>query len=369
MVLLHYLKWLKENTSIGITILLKKGGELESDFEKVAPTVHWNTKIRNKFFSKKLAHKIQRRIFGVKAYMSLPEIMQHKKFDLIYLNTIDAIDQGVYLKEIFNCPIVCHVHENEYTLKNGYPGVLSETGRRAISHYIAVSESTKDNLVQNFGIAAGDITIFNEFIPVQEMKKATVGKEKIKSDLGLNGEFIVGGSGISSWRKGTDLFIRLAKELNTIEPNNSIKLMWVGKIDDSFQDRYNYEKSRLNLADKIIFTGQQDQPQNYFQLFDVFTLTSREDPFPLVCLEAAALAKPVICFKDSGGMVEFLKDVDELIVPYADVRSMAKTILKLQKDPSYLMNLGVKVQERVMDFDVEKVAPRLHQLILSMMLN
>ena len=35
-------------------------------------------------------------------------------------------------------------------------------------------------------------------------------------------------------------------------------------------------------------------------------MTSREDPFPLVNLEAMTNGVPVICFKDSGGSEELV---------------------------------------------------------------
>jgi hypothetical protein len=38
-----------------------------------------------------------------------------------------------------------------------------------------------------------------------------------------------------------------------------------------------------------------------------------------VCLEAAALGKPIICFGDAGGMPEFIEEVCELVVPYLDI--------------------------------------------------
>ena len=43
------------------------------------------------------------------------------------------------------------------------------------------------------------------------------------------------------------------------------------------------------------------QINKYYQLMNVFLTTSREDPYPLVNLEAAYNEVPILCFQDSGG--------------------------------------------------------------------
>jgi len=267
------------------------------------------------------------------------------------------------LLPLVSCPFICHVHENEYTLSFYYPNALNDDTKKFITHYIAVSESTKENLVQNAGIPEEKISICYEFVETKKFSQPSVEKEIIKRSLGLSNEFIVGGSGLPIWRKGIDLFLRLATELKNLNKRNDIKLMWVGSIDHSFKSSYEYEKGRLGIENDIILTGPQEEPQNYFQLFDVFTLTSREDPFPLVCLEAASLGKPILCFDKSGGMVEFLKDQKELIIPYGDVRTMALKIIELKSDIEERRRLAPIMKNNAENYDVEKCAPIIYQMI------
>ena len=42
-----------------------------------------------------------------------------------------------------------------------------------------------------------------------------------------------------------------------------------------------------------------------YAAMDVFALTSREDPFPLVMLEAGGHGLPTVCFAGAGGAEEF----------------------------------------------------------------
>jgi glycosyltransferase involved in cell wall biosynthesis len=67
----------------------------------------------------------------------------------------------------------------------------------------------------------------------------------------------------------------------------------------------------------------------YFAAFDVFALVSREDPFPVVCLEAASLGKPIVCFNSSDGEKEFVENDCGFVVPDLDIEIMTTWPAKL----------------------------------------
>jgi glycosyltransferase involved in cell wall biosynthesis len=156
--------------------------------------------------------------------------------------------------------------------------------------------------------------------------------------------------------------------LAKIRPDNNIKLVWVGAVTHEFSCQYTYEAKLLGITDKIVFTGTKVSPQNYFQLFDVFALTSREDPFPLVAIEAAALNKPVVCFENSGGMPEFIKDGENgLVISYGDVNQLAIQLLILMDDENLRLKMGEQAGKLIADFDVNVAAPKIMQLIEQLM--
>jgi glycosyltransferase involved in cell wall biosynthesis len=93
---------------------------------------------------------------------------------------------------------------------------------------------------------------------------------------------------------------------------------------------------------------------------DALALTSREDPFPLVMLEAAAHGVPTVCFADSGGGVEFVGSDAGLVAPYLDVAGFAEGILKLHERPVLREALGEAAARRVRArFSTSSQAPKL----------
>ncbi|MCC9168234.1 glycosyltransferase family 4 protein [Pontibacter harenae] len=361
-VLLHLLKWLSKK-GIQITVLLKKGGELELEFNEVAPTYKLcKDTAAQQHIAVRGVNKIRRKLFPQSQNFidTLPKELINESFDLIYLNTIVSLDLAPLLKHHYKCPVLAHVHENEYTISYYYPEFLNGNNISAVDKFIAVSKSTKENLILNHSIKGSKISLIYECIDIKQVKQPNYkAVQQIKEELNLEGKFIIGGSGLTSWRKGVDLFVQLSNMINSLRPNNDIKMVWVGAITHEFKHNWMYESKRLNLENNIIFTGSQSNPEDYFHLFNVFALTSREDPFPLVALEAAAQAKPIICFEESGGIPELLAEGGGIMVPYGNVQSMADQILYLYDNPSAQVKLGKEVEQRVQHFDVEVIGPQI----------
>ena len=70
--------------------------------------------------------------------------------------------------------------------------------------------------------------------------------------------------------------------------------------------------------------GYRNDVSAFFSAADAFLLTSREDPFPTVAIEAMSVGLPVLAFDGSGGMAEFLKEEGlGYVVPYCDAPAMA----------------------------------------------
>ena len=119
----------------------------------------------------------------------------------------------------------------------------------------------------------------------------------------------------------------------------------------------------LGLTQYVRFVGTQPNPLNYFAAFDVFTLTSRSDSFPLVVLEAATLGKPSVCFDETGGAREFIENDCGFVVPHLDVMAMADAVLNLLGSPDLRTRLGENAKAKVQAYDVAVAAPKIWNVI------
>jgi glycosyltransferase involved in cell wall biosynthesis len=182
---------------------------------------------------------------------------------------------------------------------------------------------------------------------------------------------VIGGSGTTDWRKSPDLFVQLARAVRNRLAPREVHFVWVG--GDAAGPEFGmlwHDVRRLGLEPFVHFIGHRENPRDYFSCFDLFALTSREDPYPLVVLEAAALGLPVLGFEKSGGVGEFIEKDAGFMVPYLDIDAMSARAAELIANDSLRRSLGARAREKAAQrHDVSVAAPRIVNIIEWVKLN
>ena len=348
-IFLHLLQWLRRNTSITFDILLKDGGPLEEEFRALGSTnlLNWN----NNAFDPALKEKFLRNL-------------AKEDFGLIYSNTI-VNGQILQLLAGADCPIISHIHELEYRISHQTKPEIIAGVTACTDHYIAASQAVKQNLVDNLDIPEGRIEVIYEFLPTETREPDPLICENIRKSLGIpSNSLIVGACGTSDWRKGPDLFIQLAALLHH-HYGNAVHFCWLGaQVEAPEFSALEYDVKKANLDRYVHFIGPQQNTQDYFSLFDVFVSVSREDPFPLVNLEAATFGVPIVCFDNSGGAKEFVEHDCGCVVDYLNLPAMSARVMALLDDSDLRSRMGNQARNRVrQNHEVSVVAPKIMTLM------
>jgi len=364
--LLYLLRWLHTNCKLDFKVVLKKTGPLVAQFSQLAPVVvidrptrSLSGRIMERFAPQRLKQLDDERV--------LRRALGGTEFALVYSNTLV---NGPLLESLPDqkCPLISHAHELEYMIqRHTTPEALAYTLGHT-SQFIAGSAAVARNLIDNHGIDDARIEVVHEFIPVRDLDTSRLAQsgQRVRAELGMSEKtFVVGAAGTVDWRKGHDLFISLALEVLRARPQTDVHFVWVGGAwDRNVPVEIAYDLRKLGLEQRVRFVGEQSNYLDYLAMFDTLCLTSREDPFPLVVLECAALGTPVVCFARGGGSPEFVENDCGIVVPYLDIPAMAAGLFKLIDNPALRKEFGqcgrAKVRAR---HDVEVVGPRILEII------
>jgi glycosyltransferase involved in cell wall biosynthesis len=265
-------------------------------------------------------------------------------------------------------PTLWHIHEMPFVINYFEDGRPFRDASRAVTAFIAAAEGVKQGLISDFAIPAERIKVIHAFIPQtkNESQDLKAVREPVRRELGFPPDaFIAGMCGTIEWRKGADLFLTVAKHLATEFPGKEIYFLWIG-APDSFltQKQVEHDIRLAGLAGRVKFIGGKTDSRRYLAALDAFLLMSREDPFPLVMLEAASLALPIICFRGTGGGPEFVGDDAGIVVEYADTLAVAKTLVQLSGQPALRQKMGLAAKQKVLSqYTVEIQAPKIAQFI------
>lgn len=172
-----------------------------------------------------------------------------------------------------------------------------------------------------------------------EEKRGHDARRKLRERFSLPDEsFIVLAVGHADKRKGVDLFVETGIKMLTTR--NDIWMLWVGHFDSLLHREIMDKVNRSGCAKHFIFPGMDFDTDIYYAGSDLYALTSREDPFPSVVLEALAAALPVTAFEDSGGFAGLLEKAGGVLVPRFDVDTYSGSLLDLLTDANKRSAIG-----------------------------
>ena len=333
-VLLEIVRWFANHTRYPLKVLLLGLGSLTRDYAQLAPTFVMHRDYADFRYKDELVE------FLTGEYL------------VCYVNTV-ASGRFAHLYDQFpnisTVPIILHVHEME--------GVIREHShsfdclRPRVTSYIAVSEAIKSTLTRSFAISSNRIFVSNAFIKptVESLHDIISLRQTTREGLGVStSSFVVMGAGTVYPRKGPDLFLAVADQVLQRRDGADILFIWIGSGADL--SKMMSESSHPRFEGRLRFLGFREDASRLLAAADVFCLTSREDPFPLVSLEAAQYGVPTLFFKDASGISDFIRDDAGVAIPSFDTALMANAIRSYARSIRLRESHGSTARSRFIEF-------------------
>lgn len=216
------------------------------------------------------------------------------------------------------------------------PSVLEEKGLipplkaavRHVSELVFPASFVRDRVLSLLDISPTRVRVMPQGC-YKDVPFAAEDRERIRTELGVSSrEKLILGVGFADLRKGFDLFLRCW----SIAENKGTKLhfLWVGNIEQSIRVYLRDEICAASATGRFHVMGFTDRVAAYYSAADVFLLTSREDPFPTVVIEALQAGVPTVCFAGTGGIPEMVEKFNVgIAVPLGDIEAAFQAIEKL----------------------------------------
>jgi lipopolysaccharide biosynthesis protein/glycosyltransferase involved in cell wall biosynthesis len=345
--LLTLTTWLKEAGLVTPYFLLAGPGPLTEDFARVGPVLALDRVLANDGGGNGTAESDDAAVRVIRAFCG-------PRPDAVYINSAAAAHVCRVTRRL-GVPHVAHVHEMETSIRRWVGQAKMRLLRDSAAVVIAASKAVAANLRTRHRIAAERVRVVYESIRCTGVRAVTsTEKQNLRRWLGLppDGHLFLG-CGTTDARKGPDLFLEVAARVRG-RTAGSVHFVWVGaETRPGERAALRARAAETGLGDVVSFHEAVDTPLPYMLAADAFVLPSREDPFPLVCLEAADCGLPIVCFRDAGGMPDFVGSDCGAVVPHSDVGRMAGRLVWLSSDKARLQAFGERARSKVrQQFDV-----------------
>ncbi len=251
------------------------------------------------------------------------DIAGRETFDVIHAHDWLSFGAGIKAKERSGKPLIAHVHATEFDRCGGgninsrvYD--MEKEGMIIADKIIAVSNFTKNIIVNRYGIAPEKIEVIHNGVRFEEKHNSLQKMSRMKK----LGKKVVLYVGRITLQKGPDYFIKAAKRV--LDVRNDVFFVMVGSGD--MQAQVMKETARMGISDKVIFTGflRGERLKKIYCMADLFVMPSVSEPFGITPLESLINGTPVLISKQSGSS-EVISHA--LKVDFWDTEEMANKII------------------------------------------
>lgn len=242
-------------------------------------------------------------------------------------------------------------------------------------YVIAVSESMRQDLVQNFGVGQQKAyTIYNGY-PLEQIKKMALEplNEEEKKWF-QNADQIVTTVGRLDEQKDHKCLIEAFRKVVDLNPNTRLLILGEGSLRNELQEFI----GELGLEQNVVLCGFQTNPYKLVAHSDCFILSSLYEGFPNTLAESLCLGIPAISTDCDSGAREILapdteiaykiKDSIEMgeygvLCPVGDGEQMAKAMATILNDSDLQNHYKKKSLERANQLSIDKMMEKWIALI------
>ncbi|EIK96948.1 group 1 glycosyl transferase [Pseudomonas sp. M47T1] len=193
---------------------------------------------------------------------------------------------------------------------------------------LGVSDAVRDDIRRCLPRwPTGRIRTLHNRVDVAELRAHQLSPVQARQALGLRQDaWVVGNVGRLHPDKDQATLLRAFARARPLLPADSqLAIMGSGRLEQDLKEL----ARELGIAEHVLFLGEIRDGRRFFQAFDVFALTSDNEPFGMVLLEAMAAGLPVVS-TSCGGAKEVVEGVG-ILAPLGDDEQFAAALVHLSR--------------------------------------
>jgi glycosyltransferase involved in cell wall biosynthesis len=268
---------------VRLTILLGGPGALTPQFAAVAPT----ETIAGNFASQSAWTEVAERLVasGVTAVIS---------------NTVVSAQAIIPLRRA-GLRVVQLVHELPSLIRQYKLEQAARDAAEQATTMVFSAPYIRDRFAEIAGPIKGRVVICHQglYMPRLDESQQRLQRAATRQALGIDENArVVLGVGYGEVRKGLDLWPLLVRRVSAVCPD--VIFLWVGNVEPSLRHWLDHDLRMTGHERRMLMPGHSTDIAGMYAAADAFAMTSREDPFPSVVLEAMASGLPTVVFEDSA---------------------------------------------------------------------
>lgn len=286
------------------------------------------------------------------------QLIEREQPDVIHAHDWLTLGAGVRAQQASGAPLVAHVHATEFDRAGGGRGnplihEVEQHGLLMADHIVAVSNATKQLIVERYNIPAEKIEVIHNSAELLLQHSTDAAEYRYIERLKREGYTVVVTIGRLTLQKGLSHFLRAAAMAHA----RFGRFLFVIAGDGEQRDELIALSADLGISDAVLFMGfvRGKALRDIYNLADVFVMSSVSEPFGLTALEAAQ-HRTALSITNQSGVREVLHGA--LSYDYWDEHKLADQLIALALSETLRDELAHSAAREVFQMSWQKVAAR-----------
>ncbi|MCG6860509.1 MAG: glycoside hydrolase family 99-like domain-containing protein, partial [Chromatiaceae bacterium] len=322
---LNIAKELRDHLGYQVEMVVLGGGALLGDYENVA-TLHL---LEGAPADGSRARKLAR------------ELRKSGITDAI----VNSTASGLFTRPLHQAGIrvISLIHELPGIIRNHGLQIHAQTIAECADLIVFPAPVVQDGFAQFATLGDEKILIRTQGLYKRNAKHSEAARKKARQELrnrlGLTpyAEIVIG-VGYADLRKGFDLFIEAG--IKACKSREHLSFVWIGNLDPALERRALERITEAGMLSRFFFPGHESQTDVFYSGADIYAMTSREDPFPTVIMEALEVGVPVVGFANAGGLDTLADEGCVKLIPAFDTSAFAESLTEILADSRWRQKAG-----------------------------
>lgn len=214
----------------------------------------------------------------------------HKEYNIVHVHA-NSLVYITPLKEAKNAGIsniILHSH-NANSANLPFLKIIHMINKKRISDWISFRFACSD-LAGRWMYDNNEFSVIYNGISLEKFSFSHNARSVIRKLYSITDEYVIGNVGRMSHQKNHKFILNVFADFVKIYPNSKLLLIGEGELFLKMQST----AKKLNISDKVIFTGAVNNVYEYLSAMDVFFLPSFYEGFPVAYVEAQSVGLPCV---------------------------------------------------------------------------
>jgi glycosyltransferase involved in cell wall biosynthesis len=275
----------------------------------------------------------------LRASLKLSRRLREERVCLLHCSDLQGAYYGGLAGRMAGVPVVCHVRSRYAELDRRDQLLLAP-----VQHFVFVSKATW----RRFSLAVPEkrATVIYDGLSIAPSQLS--GRNSFRDEFGICLDAPVVGM-VARLANVKDYYTlaRAAKRMIEERPNLVVLIVGDHSSTENYRSHFDEVQSfvkQLGLADNFIFTGHRNDIHRALSAMDVFVLSTHLEGLPLVLIEAAAHALPIVATNVDGVPEIITHGETGLLAAHRDDQELAAHLSRCLDSPDFSRHLGASAR-------------------------